>query len=92
MTEFLGLLFVVWIFGLFFKKSKSSGSSLPQPTVMRSDGIEGHYDFLEMHGFVTPEENAERRRLSQELKEHPERFKTLTMQDLMDAQKRGSDD
>lgn len=85
--EIFGLMIIG---GLIYAAVSSKRASSPRPSgpmIMRSDSIEGHYDFLEMHGAITPEENAERRRLEREYREHPERFETMNFKEF--AKKHG---
>jgi hypothetical protein len=68
---------------MFVSLSGKPRQSKGMPTAYRSNnGIEGHYDFLEMNGFVTSEENKLRREFARELKEHPERFTKISLKDF----------
>jgi hypothetical protein len=54
------------------------------PTIMHSrGGYESHLDFLEMHGFISEEEREFQRNIQREFKEHPERFKVVTLKELL---------
>lgn len=95
--EILGLIVLVVIVMIMFsnksknKKTTKSGG----PMVMRSNnGFEGHLDFLEMHGFITPEERQAQRDLEKDIKENPQNYRTLTWDEFMaeNKQKNKKDD
>jgi hypothetical protein len=81
----LGLLWLV--VGIFLLGRSGSKGSKPQgsgPIISRGNGIESHYDFLEMHGFITPEERQAQRDLEEDYKNNPHKYKVVSLQELMD--------
>lgn len=76
------VLFIVFV-SLYYVVTKSkTPNSFSGPNVSVGNGIESHYDFLEMHGFMTAEEREEQRRFEQEYKDHPERFESYTLEQI----------
>lgn len=90
------LLLLGFIFFLIYlltrsPKSNKSGRGAG-PIVMRSNnGYEGHLDFLEMHGFISPEERQAQRDFEKDFKENPQNYKVTTLEELfkeMDEKKK----
>ena len=50
--------------------------------ITRGD-FNSHMDFLAAHGFVTEEELESQLNFEREIREHPERFETLTLEEML---------
>ena len=82
MEIILGLIFILVLVKVFSPKkmAKSHGGG---PMVMRSNnGYEGHLDFLEMHGCISPEERQAQRDFEEDYKKNPQNYKTTTLEEL----------
>lgn len=92
--EFIILIGLVWlVIGVFLlgRSGPSKRGSGGGPIVSRGNGIESHYDFLEMNGFMTPEERQAQRDLEEDFKKNPQNYKTMTLQELRDEMENKKD-
>ena len=82
--EALAAIVIIIIFIAITRPSQRSRRSSGGPTIMRSEGgYESHLDFLEMHGFITEEERRADRKAIQDYHDHPENYRTVTLEELM---------
>lgn len=83
--EILIIFFIIWVTigALLLGRGGGHKPSRGGPVVMRGDnGIESHYDFLEMHGFITPEERKAQRDLEEDFKKNPQNYKVMTWEEF----------
>lgn len=53
-------------------------------TIMRgNNGYESHLDFLEMHGFISPEERQAQKDFAEDFKKNPQNYKVCTLDELI---------
>lgn len=87
MIEFILVGFILLIFLFAYTQGKDLTPRDPRVVSSRGD-YESHLDFLEAHGCIDPHEREESRRIQQEYKDHPERFRVVTLEELIKEQRR----